>query len=130
MTSDIETRLGNELAALQGKQRRRDLRISEAIDFTSNDYLGMTQNPAVRERVIRDLENGIPLGSGGSRLLRGNHIWHEHAENDFAQFEDAEAALFFSSGYAANMAVLTAIPTRHDLILYDSNVHASIKGGI
>src|SRR2546423_12661578 len=90
----------------------------------------MTQNPAVRERAIRDLENGIPLGSGGSRLLRGNHIWHEHAENDFAQFEDAEAALFFSSGYAANMAVLTAIPTRHDLILYDSNVHASIKEGI
>jgi len=130
MPNPVEERLRSELTALEQKQRKRDLRISDAIDFTSNDYLGLTKNPVVRECAIRDLQSGMPLGSGGSRLLRGNHIWHEHAEKDFAEFEDTESALFFSSGYAANMAVLTAIPTRRDLILYDTMVHASIKEGI
>ena len=126
----IEERLRNELSALEQKQRKRDLRLSDAIDFTSNDYLGLTKSPVIRERVIKALAEGMPLGSGGSRLLRGNHKWHEQAEKDFAQFEGVEEALFFSSGYAANMAVLTAVPTRHDLILYDTMVHASIKEGI
>jgi len=130
MPNPIEERLQSELASLEQKQRKRDLRISDAIDFTSNDYLGLTKSPVIRERAIRDLQSGMPLGSGGSRLLRGNHIWHEHAEKDFAEFEDVESALFFSSGYSANMAVLTAIPTRRDLILYDTMVHASIKEGI
>jgi len=112
------------------KKRKRELRISPGIDFTSNDYLGLTKNSAIRARVIESLAAGMPLGSGGSRLLRGNHFWHEQAEKDFVEFENAESALFFSSGYAANMAVLTAIPTRHDLILYDTMVHASIKEGI
>jgi 8-amino-7-oxononanoate synthase len=130
MLNRVEERLENELAALEQKQRRREFKISELIDFTSNDYLGLTKSPAIRERAIKDLQSGMPLGSGGSRLLRGNHIWHEHAEKDFASFEDTESALFFSSGYSANMAVLTAIPTRRDLILYDTMVHASIKEGI
>jgi 8-amino-7-oxononanoate synthase len=130
MANPVEERLRNELAALEMKQRKRDFHISDAIDFTSNDYLGLTKSPVIRERVIRDLESGMMLGSGGSRLLRGNHVWHQLAEKEFAEFEDTEAALFFSSGYAANMAVLTAIPTRHDTILYDSMVHASIKEGI
>jgi 8-amino-7-oxononanoate synthase len=130
MLNPIEERLKRELTLLEQKQRKRDFRISECIDFTSNDYLGLTKSPIIRERAIKDLQSGMPLGSGGSRLLRGNHIWHEHAEKDFAEFEDVESALFFSSGYSANMAVLTAIPTRHDLILYDTMVHASIKEGI
>jgi len=130
MLNPVEERLQTELAALELKQRRREFQISDAIDFTSNDYLGLTKSPVVRERVIRDLESGMVLGSGGSRLLRGNHVWHQLAEKEFAEFEDADAALFFSSGYAANMAVLTAIPTRHDTILYDTMVHASIKEGI
>jgi len=130
MLNPVEERLRNELAALEQKQRKRDLRISDAIDFTSNDYLGLTKSPVITARVIHDLQTGMPLGSGGSRLLRGNHVWHHLAEKDFAEFENVESALFFSSGYSANMAVLTAIPTRHDMILYDTMVHASIKEGI
>src|ERR1700756_5470336 len=95
MSNAIEERLGRELAALEAKQRKRDLRISECIDFTSNDYLGMTKNLAVRERAIRDLQSGMPLGSGGSRLLRGNHIWHEHAEKDFADSKILRVPCFF-----------------------------------
>ncbi|MEI8135569.1 MAG: 8-amino-7-oxononanoate synthase [bacterium] len=126
----VEERLRSELGILEQKNRRREFRITECLDFTSNDYLGLTNSPVIRERAIKDLQSGIPLGSGGSRLLRGNHIWHEHAEKDFAEFEGVESSLFFSSGYSANMAVLTAIPTRHDLIIYDAMVHASIKEGI
>ena len=73
MVNLVEERLRTELELLEQKQRKRDLRISDHIDFTSNDYLGLTKSPAVRERAIRDLQSGMPLGSGGSRLLRGNH---------------------------------------------------------
>ncbi len=126
----IEDRLQGELAALQQLERKRELRLPAGIDFTSNDYLGLTQSQALRERIIEKLAEGMPLGAGGSRLLRGNHHWHEEAEQAFAEFEGVEHALFFSSGYHANMAVLTALPTRHDVILYDTMVHASIKEGI
>src|SRR5438270_13434146 len=99
MNSTLEEKLHKELGLLNQKKRKRELRLSGGIDFTSNDYLGITKNSAVRQRVMLLLANGMPLGSGGSRLLRGNHSWHEQAEKDFAQFEQAEAALFFSSGY-------------------------------
>src|SRR5689334_20200240 len=107
----IEDRLRSELADLQELRRKRELRLPQGIDFTSNDYLGFTANTALRARIIEKLEAGMPLGAGGSRLLRGNHPWHEAAERAFAEFQQVEQALFFSSGYHANMAVLSALPT-------------------
>lgn len=133
MTSsqDVIRRLDSELRSLEAKERKRTLRPAEGIDFTSNDYLALTHSSELRSRVIAELSKGkIPLGSGGSRLLRGNHEWHEEAEAYFATWQGTEASLFFTSGYAANMAVLTAIPTRRDVIIYDTFVHASIKEGI
>ncbi|HYM33792.1 MAG TPA: 8-amino-7-oxononanoate synthase [Steroidobacteraceae bacterium] len=124
-------RLQNELASLEEKKRKRTLLLPRGIDFTSNDYLGLTYSGEIRERIARKIsESSIPLGAGGSRLLRGNHTWHEQVEEDFRKFEAAEAALYFTSGYAANMAVLTALPTRHDVILFDERVHASLREGI
>jgi 8-amino-7-oxononanoate synthase len=129
--SKIEERLAAELSALEEKERKRSLQLPHGIDFTSNDYLGLTHSAELRERIAKRLmSEAIPLGSGGSRLLRGNHRWHEQVEEDFRRFEDAEAALYFTSGYAANMAVLTALPTRHDVILFDALVHASLREGI
>jgi 8-amino-7-oxononanoate synthase len=131
LRTNIESRLQKELTLLEEKKRKRSLVLPRGIDFTSNDYLGLTHNRELRERIARRiLEEQIPLGSGGSRLLRGNHVWHEQAEEDFKKFEDGEAALYFTSGYAANMAVLTALPTRHDIILFDALVHASLREGI
>ncbi|HET9135292.1 MAG TPA: 8-amino-7-oxononanoate synthase [Candidatus Kapabacteria bacterium] len=131
VASNVEPRLEQELEALEKKGRQRSLQLSDGIDFTSNDYLGLTKNSDLKKHLLNALSReNMLLGSGGSRLLRGNHVYHEQAEADFAAFSGSEASLFFTSGYAANMAVLTAIPTRHDLIVFDSLVHASIREGI
>jgi 8-amino-7-oxononanoate synthase len=127
---NTEYRLREELASLEAKSRLRSLRRSSGIDFTSNDYLGLTDHPLIRKAVIEMLENGTALGAGGSRLLRGNHDLHEQFESQFADFQKREKALYFSSGYAANHSVLTAIPRKGDLILYDEMVHASIREGV
>ncbi len=124
-------RLERELDELEQKQRKRKLQPTLGVDFTSNDYLGLTNSLSLKQRIIATLaESDMPLGAGGSRLLRGNHRWHEEAEKDFAAYQNCESSLFFTSGYAANMAVFTALPTRHDVIIFDALVHASIREGI
>ena len=124
-------RLELELEELQQKQRKRKLQPTLGVDFTSNDYLGLANSSSLKARVLSALsQSDMPLGAGGSRLLRGNHQWHEQVEKDFAEYENTESVLYFTSGYAANMAVFTALPTRHDVIIFDSLVHASIREGI
>lgn len=80
--------------------------------------------------MISALERGIPSGSGGSRLLRGNHPEHEALEADAARYFNAQRALFFGSGYAANTALLSTLPQRDDLVIYDALVHASAHDGM
>ena len=72
----------------------------------------------------------MAVGSGGSRLLRGNRDEHEALEAEMAAFVGAEAALFFATGYAANSALLSTLPQRGDLILADELVHASMHEGL
>jgi 8-amino-7-oxononanoate synthase len=72
----------------------------------------------------------VPIGSGGSRLLGGNHPEHEALEAEAAAFFGCEASLFFSTGYAANVSLLSTLPQRGDLIVYDPLVHASAHEGI
>jgi 8-amino-7-oxononanoate synthase len=76
------------------------------------------------------LERGVPIGSGGSRLLRGNHPEHEELEAKAAGFFGVEAALFFGSGYAANTSLIGALPQSDDLIVHDELVHASTHDGM
>lgn len=76
------------------------------------------------------LQRGVPIGSGGSRLLRGNHPEHAALEAEAAAFFERESALYFSSGYAANAAVLATLPQRGDLVLFDALVHASAHEGM
>ena len=78
----------------------------------------------------RALDEGVAIGSGGSRLLRGH--WPEHAalEEAAAAFFGAEAALFFGSGFSANVALLATLPQRGDLILHDELIHASAHDGL
>lgn len=91
-------------------------------DFSSNDYLGLAR------AVMPPYE--VRSGSGGSRLLTGNYKDIEHLEQRLAEVCNAESALIFSSGYAANLGVLSCLPQRGDVILYDQLVHASIRDGI
>lgn len=124
-----EDRLKRELDELRAKNRYRSLQTYGGIDFGSNDYLGFAVDKELKEEAIRNFER-IALSSSGSRLLPGNHSEHLEAEKIFAKFVGSESALLFNSGYDANHALLTTLPTRHDLILYDERSHASIYDGV
>ncbi|GJL85449.1 MAG: 8-amino-7-oxononanoate synthase [Micavibrio sp.] len=118
------------LEQLKERGRYRSLTLSEGIDLTSNDYLGFRDHPKLREAALRAIESGIDLGSGGSRLLRGNHSAHEELEAFSAEFFGYERSLYFVTGFQANYALFTTLLTRHDVVLYDSLIHASVKDGI
>ena len=135
--ADTSTRTGNiwrthtaDLAGLGEKARLRSLSPRRGIDFASNDYLAMSSSPRLASAVQDAIARGVPLGSGGSRLLRGNDPEHELLEDEAARFFGSEAALFFSSGYAANVALLSTLPQRGDLIVHDELVHASMHEGL
>lgn len=119
-----------DLAALGERARLRSLNPRKGIDFSSNDYLAMSSSPRLAAAVRDAIARGAPLGSGGSRLLRGNDPQHEVLETEAAAFFGSEAALFFSAGYAANVALLSTLPQRGDLIVYDELVHASMHEGL
>jgi 8-amino-7-oxononanoate synthase len=114
------------------KQRSvyRSLRATTGTDFTSNDYLALANSSRMREVLIDALKRGVPSGSGGSRLLRGNHPEHERLEEEAARFFGTKRALLFGSGYAANTALLSTLPQRGDLVVYDQYVHASSHDGM
>jgi 8-amino-7-oxononanoate synthase len=118
------------LHRLAGRNQRRALSTARGIDFTSNDYLGLAGSDRLRRGAIHALESGVPIGAGGSRLLRGNHPEHEALESEAAAFFKAERMLYFGSGYLANLAVLATLPQRGDVIVHDSLVHASARAGI
>nr|WP_242195304.1 8-amino-7-oxononanoate synthase [Sphingomonas hankookensis] len=99
-------------------------------DFASNDYLGLAGSTVLREAVTDAIARGVPVGSGGSRLLRGNHAEHEALEAEAAAFFGSEHALWFSSGFAANAALLATLPQRGDLIVHDTLIHASAHEGM
>lgn len=119
-----------DLAALGERARLRALAPRRGIDFSSNDYLAMSSSPRLAQAVGDAIARGVPLGSGGSRLLRGNDPEHEALEAEAAAFFGSESALFFSAGYAANAALLSTLPQRGDLIVHDELVHASMHEGL
>jgi 8-amino-7-oxononanoate synthase len=119
-----------DLAGLAGQDRLRSLRRRQGADFSSNDYLALAGSPRLAAAIERAIARGVPIGSGGSRLLRGNHDEHEALEAEAAAFFGSERALFFSSGYAANSALLSTLPQRGDLVVHDRLVHASVQEGL
>jgi 8-amino-7-oxononanoate synthase len=119
-----------KLAGLHRKSRLRALAPRQGIDFTSNDYLGLADAPRLKAAITDAIERGVPVGAGGSRLLRGNHPEHEALETEAAVFFGAERAIYFGSGFAANVALFSALPLRDDLVLYDALIHASVHDGI
>lgn len=118
------------LAGLARKDRRRALIARGGIDFASNDYLGLAGSTRLKAAIAAAIERGAPVGAGGSRLLRGNHPEHEALEAEAAQFFGAEKALYFGSGYAANVALFSTLPQRGDIIVHDALIHASTHEGI
>ncbi len=119
-----------DLETLAARGRLRALAPRDGVDFASNDYLGLARAPRLREAVRDALARDVSIGSGGSRLLRGNDPEHEALEAEAAAYFGSETALFFSSGYAANAALIATLPQRGDLIVHDALVHASAHEGM
>ncbi len=102
------------------------------IDFSSNDYLGLSRNLELAnaiERSFSENETSHKLGATGSRLITGNSVEIERLESFLAQIHRSESTLVFNSGYTACFGVLSTIPQKGDTILYDELSHACIKDG-
>lgn len=108
---------------------RRSLRTRPAIaaelDLASNDYLGLSQHPAVIEGGVDALRTW-GAGSTGSRLVTGNTELHETFESAVAGFVGAESGLVFSSGYTANLGAVVALSGAGSLLVSDALTHASL----
>ncbi len=102
------------------------------VDFCSNDYLGFSRSKELKALFENEVKNypDYRLGSGGSRLLAGNHSFTEILEHKIAIFHDAESALIYNSGFDANIALFSSLPQRGDTIISDEFIHASIIDGI
>ena len=118
------------LEGLAAVDRLRRLQPRTGVDFASNDYLRFAQGSALAGAARAALDRGVAVGSGGSRLLRGNDPEHEALEVEAAAVFGSERALYFSSGYAANVALFATLPQPGDLIVHDALVHASAHEGI
>jgi 8-amino-7-oxononanoate synthase len=136
--SDFEQELSRRLAALREQGLYRELRRIDSpqlphphvegqwvLNFSSNDYLGLANDPLLKEAAIRAVER-YGAGSGASRLICGSLAPHHELEQTLAAFKGAEAALVFSSGYAAAIGAIGALLDAHDAIVIDKLVHACI----
>ncbi len=130
--------LGGDLAELRAAGLYRPLRVmssaqgpvvtvdgTEAISLASNDYLGLTHHPRVREAALAAVRD-FGAGSGAVRTIAGTMTLHEDLEADLAAFKGVEAVLTFQSGFSANTGVIPTITGEHDLIVSDALNHASI----
>ena len=112
------------LESPQGVRIRIDGR--ELLSFCSNDYLGLAASPELIRAGHAALE-ACGVGSGASHLISGHHAAHHVFETAFAQFVRKPAALLFSSGYMANLGVLSSLMGRHGEVFADRLNHASLN---
>jgi 8-amino-7-oxononanoate synthase len=102
----------------------------QLVDFSSNDYLGLARHPAVAAAMSECAER-CGSGSGASHLVTGHAAEHARLEEELAAFTGRERALLFSTGYMANLAVMTTLASRGETVLLDRLSHASlIDGGL
>lgn len=122
--------LETQLRARQTQELRRVLqRVPEgALDLSSNDYLGLAHHPAVIE-AAQHAASRFGTGARASRLVAGHFALIEELETELARFKGAEAALVFSSGYAANVGVLTALSDERTALWCHKRNHASLLDG-
>lgn len=121
--ADIPEHIAVKMAELEAQNQLRSLRlpIPGHVDLTSNDYLGLARR--------RGLETAA-LGSGGSRLLTGHHAVHAALEEECADLFEMESALLYSTGYMANVGLLSAIGGREGIFVHDELIHASLRDGL
>jgi 8-amino-7-oxononanoate synthase len=113
----------------QGLFRERMLRSGEACDFSSNDYLSLSLDSRVQAAYQRAFST-YPAGSGGSMLIGGYHDVHHRLEKTMCEALEADDAVLFASGYAANLGVMALLAESKIMAVFDKAVHASIYDGL
>jgi len=134
--------LADEVAALRERHLYRALRVMSSaqgpivsvderrlISLSSNDYLGLTHHPRLREAALAAVRE-FGVGSGAVRTIAGTMSMHEALEAELATFKGTQAVLTFQSGFTANTGVIPTITGETDLIVSDSLNHASIIDGM
>ena len=127
--STLESRVRAHMRTLNERGLLRTPRSPSGLDLSSNDYLALSSHPAVKASMIAAVQRG-GCGSTGSRFLGGHREAFDAVERSFATFKGTDRALYFSSGYLANLAVLTAFAEPGDVVLSDRLNHASLRDGI
>lgn len=133
MPASFTDRVQNSLLKREQQGRLRSLPSrSFPIDFSSNDYLGLSRSAWIQSRVeiVLSHHNVKRSGATGSRLLSGNLPAAEILEQQLATFHHSEAALLFNSGFDANSGLLATIVQPNDVVYADEAVHASIHWGL
>ena len=126
----FQRELEEGLRELETRSQRRSVEEIRGVNLCSNDYLGLAGRPELRVAVLEAVRDAERVGGTGSRLLSGHApVWDE-VEQEFAQFVGSEATLYFGSGYAANVGLLTSLLTKNDLVFSDELNHASLIDGI
>ena len=130
--------LNNKLQNLQQQQLYRSRRVVESpqdsslkingkdlINFCSNDYLGLANHPDVKQ-AFKNAVDEYGVGSGASQLVTGHQRAHHLLEDELAEFFGRERVLLFSTGYMANLGVVSALSERQDTVFEDKLNHASL----
>ena len=130
-----------ELERIESAGLRRSLRILESpqgpevscdgrvlANFSSNDYLGLAAHPKLQE-AAREALDEAGSGAGASRLVCGTHSRHQRLEAALSRFKQTEAALSFSSGYAAALGTIPALVANGDVVILDKLCHACLVDG-
>jgi len=138
MDTDLTARLATGLAARQQQHLYRSRRVIDGaqdvelisdgkplLSFCSNDYLGLAKHPALI-KAMQDGAERYGVGSGASHLVSGHNHAHHTLEATLAEFTQRPRALLFSSGYMANLGVISALATKRDTIHEDRLNHASL----
>jgi len=128
--------LHNQLVERQENGLVRSLiSVNNLVDFCSNDYLGLAKNPSLADKIDADFKalksNLISInGSTGSRLISGQSIQVDQFERKCAEFHQAEASILFSSGYDANVGLISSIAQKDQVVFCDQLLHASLIDGL
>jgi 8-amino-7-oxononanoate synthase len=126
----MNQRILEELSGLESRTELRHLETVPGIDLSSNDYLGLATDSRMKQSILEGVNSASRIASTGSRLLSGHAETWTLLEHDFARWVGTEAALYFTSGYAANIGLLSALLRPEDVVFSDSANHASLIDGI
>jgi glycine C-acetyltransferase len=133
LTSELDTLkqqgLFRQLRVLDGEQKpTTSFDHREVVNLSSNNYLGLTTHPRLRERAL-EATRTLGVGTGSVRTIAGTMAIHVELEQRLAAFKNTEAVVVFQSGFAANAGTVAAILTKDDVVVSDELNHASIVDG-